>query len=158
MSGLAVRQALILGLNLRNNDRSLVESSKEIRYRVWWAIASTERTLCVMTGRPTSFVGDDCSAPLPLPLEEESFMAAKEPYETGAVRMLRRLSTDEGQSEMSASTPSSSVSSMATPFSPVQRYGGTNIHRRRMRLGPSAHAMGYSSSTVPNSTALTTRS
>ncbi|KAL8901310.1 MAG: hypothetical protein Q9207_005267 [Kuettlingeria erythrocarpa] len=119
MSGVAVRQALMLGLNLRNNDRNLVESSKEIRYRVWWAIASIERTLCVMTGRPTSFVGEDCSAPLPLPLEEDSFMMAKEPYETAAVRMLRRTSTDDGNSpEMSASTPSSSVSSMNTHFSP----------------------------------------
>ncbi|KAL8717079.1 MAG: hypothetical protein Q9225_005646 [Loekoesia sp. 1 TL-2023] len=118
MSGIAIRQALTLGLQLRNEDRNLGDSSKEIRYRVWWAIASVEHTLGVRTGRPTFFVGGDCSVPLPLPLEEEVFMSTKEPYEATAVRLLRRLSTeDESSTEVSASTPSS-VSSRATPWSP----------------------------------------
>lgn len=111
MNGIAVRQALTLGLNLRNQDRTLSDSSKEIRYRVWWAIAVTERTLSVMTGRPTSFAGSDCSAPLPVPLDEESFMLSDEPYKTPAVNQLRRTSTAESRSTDTSFSTSSSVSS-----------------------------------------------
>ena len=119
MSGIAIRQALTLGLNLRNEDRNLVDSSKEIRYRVWWALASTERTLSVMTGRPASFTGAHCSAPLPLPLEEEMFMSVSGPYDSTAIRQLRRLSStdDESSTNVSESTPSS-LSTRAIPWSP----------------------------------------
>lgn len=118
MSGIAIRQALTLGLHLRNEDWALMDSSKEIRYRIWWALAWTERTLSVMTGRPTSFEEKDCSALLPLPLEEESFMLADEPYDTPAVQLIRRLSTGGSSSiEISAST-TPSTSSKATPWSP----------------------------------------
>ncbi|KAL8849238.1 MAG: hypothetical protein Q9221_005768 [Calogaya cf. arnoldii] len=111
MSGIAVRHALSLGLNLRNQDRKLAESSKEIRCRVWWAVALTERTLSMMTGRPTAFSGSDCTAPLPIPLDEASFMSSDEPYKTPAVTKLRRTSTDESRStERSLSTTSSAVS------------------------------------------------
>lgn len=114
MSGIAVRQALQLGLNLRNQDGKLAQSSKEIRYRVWWALVITERTLGVLTGRPVAFANSDCSTPLPLPLEEESFMSTSEPIETPAVHMLRRLSTDESRlTDMS--TPSSVSSSHKSP-------------------------------------------
>ncbi|KAL8915310.1 MAG: hypothetical protein Q9171_000180 [Xanthocarpia ochracea] len=116
MSGIAVRQGLTLGLNLRNQDPKLADPSKEIRYRVWWAIAITERTLSVMTGRPPSFVRSDCSAPLPVPLDEESFMSPKDMYETPAVNMLRRVSTGESRStERSWSTKSSVSSSYRSP-------------------------------------------
>ncbi|KAL8726368.1 MAG: hypothetical protein Q9166_006775 [cf. Caloplaca sp. 2 TL-2023] len=118
MSGIAARQAMTLGLNLRNQDRKLSDSSKEIRYRVWWAIAATERSLCVMTGRPTCFLGSDCSAPLPVPLDEESFMFTNESYETSAVNMLRRDSTDGSRStsmDTSTSTTSSASSCHKSP-------------------------------------------
>lgn len=116
MSGITIRQAVTLGLNLLNEDPKLADSSKEIRYRVWWAIATTERALGVMTGRPTSFNLTDCSAPLPVPLEEESFMFKKEPYDAPAVRLLRRLSTGEsGSTDMSASTPPSGSSKVVQP-------------------------------------------
>ncbi|KAL8802281.1 MAG: hypothetical protein Q9182_003933, partial [Xanthomendoza sp. 2 TL-2023] len=116
MSGIAVRQAVTLGLNLRNQDPKLTDSSKEIRYRVWWALATTERTLCIMTGRPPSFVTSDCSAPLPLPLDEDSFMSTSEPYETSAIARLRRESTDESRlTDMSTSTPSSASSTLQSP-------------------------------------------
>ncbi|KAL8993322.1 MAG: hypothetical protein Q9169_006427 [Polycauliona sp. 2 TL-2023] len=116
MNGLAVRQALSLGLHLRNRDRQLADSSKEIRYRVWWAIAVTERTLSIMTGRPTAFVASDCSAPLPVPLDEASFMLSDQTYNTSAVNMLRRSSTGESRStDMSLSTPSSASSRHKSP-------------------------------------------
>ncbi|KAL8724904.1 MAG: hypothetical protein Q9181_006625 [Wetmoreana brouardii] len=111
MSGITIRQALTLGLHLRNEDPKLVDTSKEIRYRVWWAVANTERTLAVMTGRPTSFADIDCSVPLPLPLDEETFLSKNPPYDLPVVSMLRRLSTDESTStDVSMSTPSSAAS------------------------------------------------
>ena len=89
------------------------ETPKEIRYRVWWALCSVERRLAVMTGRPTSFAEMDCTAPLPLPLEEDSL------YNTAitnprTIKMLRRLSSQESRSnDIAISTPSSSHSSKA---------------------------------------------
>lgn len=69
---MAVRQAATLGLNLKNEDKQILAASKEIRYRVWWALCSTERMLAVMTGRRTSILEADCSTPLPVPVDEES--------------------------------------------------------------------------------------
>lgn len=129
MSGIAIRQALTLGLNLLNSDKKLMDSSKEIRYRLWWAIASTERALSVMTGRPTCFVGTDCSAPLPLPLEEESFMSTNESYETPAVRSLRRFSTEESNLADGAVSTPASISSKGAPMSPRE-----SLHSRRSQM------------------------
>ncbi|KAL9600564.1 MAG: hypothetical protein Q9219_003110 [cf. Caloplaca sp. 3 TL-2023] len=118
MNGIAVRQALTLGLNLRNENPSLADSSKEIRYRVWWAIASIERTLSMMVGRATAFAGSDCSVPLPLPLEEETFMSAEPHRDATSVRIARSLLVeDEGLLDASTSTPSS-VSSKTALRSP----------------------------------------
>lgn len=118
MSGITIRQALSLGLHMRNHDGRLSNSSKETRYRVWWAIATVERTLGVMTGRTTSFLQGDCSVPLPLPLEEESILGTQDSYDTPAVQQLRRLSTEESWStDVTSSTPSS-VSSKAGPMLP----------------------------------------
>lgn len=119
MNGISVRQALSLGLNLRNQDPNLAESSKEIRYRVWWAVVTTERTLSVMTGRPASFAASHCSAPLPIPLDEASFMLSDGAYQTSAVNKLRRSSTDESRStDMSFSTSSSISSRQKSPNNP----------------------------------------
>lgn len=59
---MAIRYASALGLNLRNDNRNVVDSSKEIRYRVWWALCSVERILAVMLGRLISFSQTDCKA------------------------------------------------------------------------------------------------
>lgn len=68
-----MRHALSLGLNLQNNSPSIGDSSKEIRRRVWWAVCSVDIRLAVMTGRPSAFLNANSTAPLPLPVEEESF-------------------------------------------------------------------------------------
>ena len=108
MSGAAIRQAITLGFNMRNDDPKVAKPSKELSYRIWWALCSTERLLAVMTGRPTSFIETDCSAPLPLPLEDEACILGSDYLESPAVRMLRRLSTDEsGITNLSRSTSSS---------------------------------------------------
>ena len=72
VSGISIRHAVTLGMNLQNDNKDCHDGSREIRYRVWWALCSTERMLAVMTGRPTSLTETDCSVPLPLPVDEET--------------------------------------------------------------------------------------
>ena len=95
MSGIAIRHAATLGLNLRNEDSNIKVSSKEVRYCVWWALCSTERMLAVMTGRPTSFLDLDCSTPLPLPVEESTLSTelGGDSISADAARNLRRFSS-----------------------------------------------------------------
>lgn len=126
VSGVAIRHATTLGLNLRNESGDVSDGSKEIRYRVWWALCSTERLLAVMTGRPVSFAEHNCTAPLPLPLEEDSFFLPGT-QTSQALQMMRRWSSQESrQSDIAMTTtsedsfqkksPSSSLSPAA--FSP----------------------------------------
>ena len=108
-----MRHAITLGLNLRNESKDVDETLREIRYRVWWALCSLECRLAVMTGRPTSFAETDCAAPLPLPLEEDSLYntATASPQ---AIKLLRRLSSQESRpNDIATLTPSSSHSSKA---------------------------------------------
>lgn len=73
--GLAVRAAIGLGINMRNDSTQTPNTSKEIRYRVWWSLYTLEHLLSIMTGRPTSIVDEVCTAPLPVPMEEEHFQS-----------------------------------------------------------------------------------
>ncbi len=123
ISGIAIRQATTLGLNLRNESKDVSEASKEIRYRVWWALCSVERILAVMTGRPSSFAETDCTAPLPLPLEENSFYG-NGPTSPQTMQIFRRLSSQESrETDDSVSTPSSSSQSTRARGSPGQSSG-----------------------------------
>ena len=111
ISGIAIRQATTLGLNLRNETKGITEASKEIRYRVWWALCSVERLLAVMTGRPSSFSETDCTAPLPLPFEEDALHdnVSASPENMG---LFRRISSQESKgTDGAASTPSDSAQS-----------------------------------------------
>ena len=119
MSGIAIRHASTLGLNLRNASKDVAEASREIRYRVWWALCSVERRLAVMTGRPTSFAETDCTAPLPLPLEEDSLYstASSSPE---AIQMFRRMSSNESRPlDKAMPSPSSSSQSSKVKGSPA---------------------------------------
>ncbi|KAJ5898270.1 hypothetical protein N7504_008558 [Penicillium tannophilum] len=71
--GVAIRSAVTMGLNLRSESTAIGHLSKEIRYRVWWALFMLDTVLCVMTGRPPSTSQTFCSTPLPLPYTEEEF-------------------------------------------------------------------------------------
>ena len=85
MSGIAIRWATALGLNMRNDSKGLKETLKEIRYRVWWALYTLEHRLCSMTGRVNCILDDHCTTPLPIPLEEDKF-------DTGhATRLLSKM-------------------------------------------------------------------
>ncbi|KAJ5642674.1 hypothetical protein N7490_006674 [Penicillium lividum] len=71
--GVAIRSAVTMGLNLRSESNTIGHLSKEIRYRLWWALFMLDTVLCVMTGRPPSTSETFCSTPLPLPYTEEEF-------------------------------------------------------------------------------------
>lgn len=118
-SGIAIRHATTLGLNLRNNSKDVPESSKEIRYRVWWSVCSLERILSVMTGRPTSFSETDCSAPAPLPLEEDSFSGNITHGPQDLARFRHWSSRDSRRTDGTTSTSSSSGYSSKLKMSPV---------------------------------------
>ncbi|KAJ5366682.1 hypothetical protein N7541_000623 [Penicillium brevicompactum] len=69
--GAAIRSAVTMGLNLRSESHSIPYFSKEIRYRLWWALFLLDTVLSEMTGRPLSTEGIFCTTPLPVPLREE---------------------------------------------------------------------------------------
>ncbi|PKX95101.1 putative C6 transcription factor [Aspergillus novofumigatus IBT 16806] len=73
ISGTATRSAIAMGLHLRSVSKDTLDISKELRCRVWWSIFVLETTLSVMTGRPYSVANQFCTAPLPLPFDEDQF-------------------------------------------------------------------------------------
>ncbi|KAJ5901681.1 hypothetical protein N7495_002209 [Penicillium taxi] len=73
LSGSAVRGALALGLHLRNLGSCTSDTSKEIRYRVWWSLYTIEHLLSVMTGRPSCIIDSSTTTPLPVPFDESEF-------------------------------------------------------------------------------------
>ena len=113
MSGIAVRYAATLGLNLENNNNKLSDTSKEIRYRVWWALYSVERALAVMTGRPVSIIDSDCNTPLPVPVDEDAFPGNGSGALYGNARRpsFRRVSSGDSRTTESTTSPSSGYSS-----------------------------------------------
>lgn len=71
--GVAIRSAVAMGLNLRNETETVAHLSKETRYRVWWALCVLDTVLYVVTGRPPSTSEVFCTTPLPVPYREEDF-------------------------------------------------------------------------------------
>lgn len=63
-----------LGINLKNNSRTITSISKEIRNRVWWSLFVVENKLGMMTGRSTCISASMCSSPFPLPWEEAELL------------------------------------------------------------------------------------
>jgi hypothetical protein len=62
-----------MGLNIRSESESITHFSKELRYRVWWALFMLDMVLCETTGRPPSTGDIFCSTPFPVPFAEEDF-------------------------------------------------------------------------------------
>ncbi|CAO2650903.1 Nn.00g092000.m01.CDS01 [Neocucurbitaria sp. VM-36] len=71
--GIALRFAYSLGLHVRNEDPSATAAKRETLVRTWWSLYSLERTLSIVTGRPSTIADSCCSVPLPIPLPEENF-------------------------------------------------------------------------------------
>ncbi|KAJ5220868.1 uncharacterized protein N7469_009755 [Penicillium citrinum] len=72
--GIAIRSAVAIGLNRRVESDNIVHLSKEIRYRVWWALFMLDTLLCVVTGRPPTITENFRTTPLPLPYREEDLV------------------------------------------------------------------------------------
>jgi hypothetical protein len=62
---------------------------RETLVRTWWSLYSLERTLSIITGRPSIIVDSRCSVPLPMPVTEEQISGQAE----AAFRMRRGSST-----------------------------------------------------------------
>jgi hypothetical protein len=76
--GVAVRFAYALGLHVRNVNPSATVAKRESLVRTWWSLYSLERTLSIVTGRPSIIVDSCCSVPLPMPMTEEKILAQME--------------------------------------------------------------------------------
>lgn len=71
MVGLAVRNAVTLGLHIRSEATRLSDLQKELQIRVWWSLFSLEILLNEITGRPCCISYRDISAPHPVNYSEE---------------------------------------------------------------------------------------
>ncbi|CAA9959843.1 fungal specific transcription factor domain containing protein [Pyrenophora teres f. maculata] len=77
--GAALRSAYSLGLHVRNEDPSATATKRESLVKTWWSLYSLERTLSIITGRPSIVVDSCCSVPLPMSIPEEDASEAQEP-------------------------------------------------------------------------------
>jgi hypothetical protein len=74
MTGMAIQSAVTMGLHLRNESHTTHYISKEIRYRLWWALFILDIGLSVITGRAPTTCSTFCTTPLPLPLDEAQLL------------------------------------------------------------------------------------
>ncbi|KAL8697407.1 MAG: hypothetical protein Q9224_002336 [Gallowayella concinna] len=65
LCGFAIRCSQGLGMHLKNTTPDMAESQKSIRLAIWFSVLSLERTLAVITGRPSIVRDLDCTATLP---------------------------------------------------------------------------------------------
>ncbi|KAF9894766.1 hypothetical protein FE257_006656 [Aspergillus nanangensis] len=112
--GLAVRSALAMGINYRNESQNTPKSSKELRYRVWWAVYTVENTLSIMTGRPISATDRFCTTPLPIPYEEDQFQGTIPSHLLSSTSIRLNYMHDFLSRRSSASSSSSSSSSCSS--------------------------------------------
>ncbi|RDW77019.1 hypothetical protein BP6252_05072 [Coleophoma cylindrospora] len=71
--GLAIRHAMSLGLHVRQVVKSISETDREHRVRIWWCLYALDGVLDRLTGRPSCICDEDISAPLPANVNEEDF-------------------------------------------------------------------------------------
>jgi hypothetical protein len=101
--GIALRSAFSLGYHIRNEDLSATIATQERHIREWWALYSLERTLGVVTGRPSTIVDSWCSVPWPTPIPEQQI-----PDEMSAVQCTVAVGSTDLDSSMEAHTDTKS--------------------------------------------------
>ncbi|GAD95724.1 hypothetical protein PVAR5_4370 [Paecilomyces variotii No. 5] len=135
LCGNAIHAAVALGLHLRNVGASTSDTSKEIRYRVWWSLYTIDHLLSVMTGRPACIVDSTCTTPLPVPFDECDFQ--KEEVTQLIGNPSRRNSYAQDKMSDCSNTPSPTqleMSSMEPPAAKPSEVGSTEWLKR---LAPS---------------------
>ena len=104
-----------------------------------------------MTGRPTAFAEDDCTAPLPLPLEEDSFLG---PGAANAetLRMLRRRSSQESRKSdfASAATNRESPHKKLSPSEPLSPAAPPLLNQGSKQTFPPCGALTFTYQTKMN--------
>lgn len=65
IAGLGVRCAQALGLHLTNTTPNMTDTQRNLRLGIWFSVLSLERTIAVITGRPSMVRDTDCSVGLP---------------------------------------------------------------------------------------------
>jgi len=80
LCGLAIRQALTLGLHIRNEALDLADIAKEHRVRLWWSLYCLECSLNELTGRPTCISDRDISTPLPINVDVDDLYPSQSLY------------------------------------------------------------------------------
>ena len=120
---MAVRAAIGLGLNMRNDSTRTPDSSKEIRYRVWWSLYILEQQMGMMTGRPTCILDHVCTAPLPVPYDEDTFsnQHATHLLSTEMQKTTRYPMSRSGSVSNPNTTPTSDRSGSGTKTTPLSR-------------------------------------
>ncbi|KAJ9641099.1 hypothetical protein H2199_005767 [Coniosporium tulheliwenetii] len=100
LCGLAARDAIALGLHIRNEDPNIDHFKRETRIRMWWSLYTLDRLVTVISGRPSAVRDDECSVPFPLPIKEDhlaTFFAetpTSDPPRSHGLEDLRRKSSD----------------------------------------------------------------
>ncbi|KAJ9660982.1 hypothetical protein H2201_006710 [Coniosporium apollinis] len=98
LCGVAVKDAIALGLHIRNEDPNLNDSKRETRIRTWWSLYCLDRLVTVILGRPSALRDHECSVPLPLPIKEDQLatffanMATSDPPKSHGLEDLRQKS------------------------------------------------------------------
>ncbi|KAL9114289.1 MAG: hypothetical protein Q9227_001711 [Pyrenula ochraceoflavens] len=119
---MAVRAAIALGINMRNDSTNIKDASKEVRYRVWWSLYVLEQQLLISTGRPTFIQDKICTAPLPLPYEEDRFGHSNAvtlmSTESQSGSRFPQLDSDSSRSPSSRSTSTSKQATSASYQTP----------------------------------------
>ncbi|KAH8599226.1 fungal-specific transcription factor domain-containing protein [Bisporella sp. PMI_857] len=83
LCGLAMKQALTLGLNIRSEATELSDIAKEHRVRMWWSLYSIECSLVQLTGRPACISPKDISTPLPRNSDVDNLKPRQSLYKYG---------------------------------------------------------------------------
>ncbi|KAJ5908885.1 hypothetical protein N7495_001567 [Penicillium taxi] len=127
ITGVAIRSAVAMGLNLRSESESVSHVSKETRYRVWWALFMLDTLLCVMTGRPPSTGDTFCTTPFPIPYKEEDFehedVAQLITDNSHRTSFLKSLLSNENPTDTATTSGSSDAFSLASLSVPGSRKG-----------------------------------
>ncbi|OQE96375.1 hypothetical protein PENNAL_c0001G10135 [Penicillium nalgiovense] len=127
--GIAIRSAVTMGLNIRSESESITHFSKELRYRVWWALLMLDMVLCETTGRPPSTGDIFCSTPFPVPFAEEDF------WDTRVMQIITDQRTRSAFFTSLISDTAASPNESVTLRTPEQESGKGKQEERPSQMG-----------------------